>query len=92
VRDIDLPYAVSCDDAFGSLYHFTADLATGSLRVRPIIGGFTGTAETDVSTRTGPPAVAQTEWTLAEDISDLADYVGTVGLDTAQCRCSLLMP
>jgi hypothetical protein len=33
----NIPFS-SADDAAGSLYHFTADLSTGSLRVRPSIG------------------------------------------------------
>jgi hypothetical protein len=54
----------------GSLYHFTADLSSGSLRVRPVISRIAR------EYRARDPD--QTEWTIAEGIADLADCRASV--------------
>jgi hypothetical protein len=91
-RSIALPFASYAGAAVGAgagagvsagaLYHFTADLATGTLRVRPVIPL--------VSRHYRPPAKPQTEWTLAQGISDLADYRVTVAVCYLLDGCSLL--
>jgi hypothetical protein len=64
-RDGDIPYCASYREAAGSLYHFTADLSTGTLRVRPVV--------TCVHRDYRPRDPTQTEWTIAEGIADLAE-------------------
>jgi hypothetical protein len=59
-----LPYSEP-NEAAGSLYQFTADLSTGSLRVRPIIKRLHPSYQ--------PTDKNQTEWTIAEGLTDLAE-------------------
>jgi hypothetical protein len=81
-RDISFPFAACHADAVGSLYHFTADLTTGSLRVRPIIAEISLIAEI--------PDPPQSEWTIAEGITDLAEVRVAVGMRRSKCGCTLL--
>jgi hypothetical protein len=64
-----LPYS-GWGQAAGSLFHFTADLSAGTLRVRPVVKY---------------PAVRrdsnQTEWIVTEEISDLAGYIVVVAFN-----------
>jgi hypothetical protein len=54
----------------GAVYHFTADLSTGTLRVRPVIKHiYPGYSPRDAN---------RTEWTIAEGVSDLAGYTAAV--------------
>jgi hypothetical protein len=61
------------------LYHFTSDLAAGSVRVRPIIAN-------PLPVVVDQPHV---EWLLAEGLSDLAEYRAGVALG-ADSGCTLL--
>jgi hypothetical protein len=70
----NIPFIESYEDAGGSLYHFTADLSTGTLRVRPIIKRVHSTYRPDVRTCT--------EWTIAEGLTELADCRASVALYT----------
>jgi hypothetical protein len=59
-------------DPAGSLYHLTADLSSGTLRVRPMIAR--------VAPFYRPDDPTQTEWTIAEGIDDLAECRAVVAL------------
>jgi hypothetical protein len=52
------------------VYHFTADLSTGTLRVRPIIKA--------IAPNYRPREPTQREWTLAEGLADLAECRASV--------------
>jgi hypothetical protein len=69
-------------DAAGSEYHFTADLKTGEVYVRPVM---TKTAHC------APPSEERTEWTLASGIADLAEYTALVELNE-RTACTLIFP
>jgi hypothetical protein len=68
-KELNMPFSHG-GDAAGSLYHFTADLSTGTLRVRPIVKL--------IDPRHQPHDPPQTEWTVAEGLSDLAERSAVV--------------
>jgi hypothetical protein len=63
-KDVDIPHSVA-GAAGGSLYHFTADLSAGTLRVRPFIERIHPDYQL--------PDCPQTEWTLVHGLSDLGE-------------------
>jgi hypothetical protein len=82
-RNILFPFVATHAESVGSLYHFTADLSTGSLRVRPLIAHISPNAEI--------PDPPQSEWTIAEGIKDLAEFRVAVGMRSTKCSCTLLV-
>jgi hypothetical protein len=63
--DIGLPYGENGQGNCGSVYHFTANIATGELRVRPVVRKVAAKKPVDP---------LQTEWTIASGIAGLAEY------------------
>jgi hypothetical protein len=67
--NLNIPHSSLLEETAGSLYHFTADLSTGTLRVRPELSG-------DQNVRMSPIE----EWTTAEGVRDLAECSAAVAL------------
>jgi hypothetical protein len=82
--DIQFPHTARAENerSVGSLYHFTANLWTASVRVRPVIPHIASQYK-----RVKPP---KTEWTIGQGIDDLAEYRAAVGLIGELDSCTLV--
>jgi hypothetical protein len=78
-----LPCTCAGKDAAGSLYHFTADLSSGTVYVRPIVL----TANRDGGDDDEDDPV---QWILEDGLSDLAEYRAGVAM-RRDSVCSLLL-
>jgi hypothetical protein len=84
--DIGLPCLRRDAPGSGSVYHFTADMSAGTLRVRPVLAGpHAPHATIDAALEKG-----QTEWVIAEGIRDLAECRAYVSMFSAGAGCTLL--
>jgi hypothetical protein len=79
----DLPHTYE-GEAAGSVYHFTADLQTGELRVRPVVRNLS-----HLHKPSDPP---KTEWTVSRPggIKDLASHRVLVNLRARGMACTMM--
>jgi hypothetical protein len=70
-------------DAVGAVYHFTADLSTGSVRVRPVLP--------TTGKRSQPHDNTQTEWIIAKGIANLGACRAIVAMRCVDDCCTLLL-